>query len=113
MHKAWWVTQLDRRQFVDQLRHNVKLDTGSMYSLLQVSGKLVSIWVDNSVFKLIDPRDQLQLSYSESPDAPVNRWVLKKVPLHVAKLLPIATYIDVGNNMIRVFEEISEFTRRY
>jgi|SRR5690606_19368049 len=112
MHKAWWVTQ-HRKQLVDQLVKMVTMDTCSLYRLPQVSGQLVSIAIDQSIFVVVDPRDQLQLSYDETPEPPVHRWTLKKVPLHVAKQLPIATYIDVGNNMIRVFEEASEFTRRY
>lgn len=113
MHKAWWVTQLDRKQLVDQLVKVVVLDTNTLYRLPQVSGQLASISIESSIFAVLDPRDQLQLSYDETPEPPLHRWTLKKVPLHVARLLPIATYIDVGNNMIRVFEEVSEFTRRY
>lgn len=113
MYKSWWVTQLDRKQFIDQLTHVMGFDTSNAYRLNQVTQNVTTIIVDASVFSLQDPRDQLQLSYEESPEAPFNRWILKKVPLHVAKKLPFATYVDVGNNMIRVFEEVSEFTRRY
>lgn len=113
MFKAWWVTQLDRKQLVDQLTLVQSCDTTKVYRLNQVGEATASIFVDQSVFTLTDPREQLQLSYSESLEPPYNRWTLKKVPLHVAQRFPLGTYVDVGNNMIRVFEEVSEFTRRY
>ena len=114
MHKSWWVTQLDRKQFTDQLTHVADFASAKVYRLNLVSSEVTVIRVYSSVFTLVDPRDQLQLSYEEpSEEGSKSRWTLKKVPLHVAKKLPFATYVDVGNNMIRVFEEVSEFTRRY
>lgn len=113
MYKSWWITQLQVNTLVGQLEYVEANQTlGSReYKLTQVPSAKAAVLLDASVFEIRDPREQFQLTHGATGDKDV--WLLRKVPLHTAQKLPIGTYIDVGNNLIRVFEEVSEFTKRY
>jgi hypothetical protein len=113
MYKSWWITQLQVNTLIGQLElvEEDRTIGARVYKLTQVVPEKVAVLLDSSVFEVRDPRDQFQLSHGLTGDKAV--WLLRKVPLHAAKQLPLGTYIDIGNNLIRVFEEVSEFTRRY
>ncbi|MGP1681647.1 MAG: hypothetical protein ACTS8S_04895 [Giesbergeria sp.] len=111
-HRAWWLTTLDKATLLAELEYMGETTLVKTYKLANVPADKVQFLIYHAAWELEDPRAQYRLQYDDG-NVTGAIWSLTKMPFHVAKKRPVAAYVDVGNNMVRVFEEVSEFTRRY